>query len=267
MSEKGKNNLREVDLKAPEGAPATAAGTLMDKIRTTLAATSAERWEQGGEPLETKRRFQRVQDRWEEVYCTDTKSGVLVLRRSTPLSSNFFGGGYNFAPAGPSRYAIELRGRGWSPKSLLDPAFRGAGGVERSLQTLAEGDVAEQLFHEIEGVVRGHRENLRRDFNDSVSRLTANLKEHIGETTAADWQLVEGDVGVKGYRTEINGVTVTVACAATDMTTSYSLTLSRYGLVWHCRDPFIIQEAYKLVDESVKTASLEQLGKVLDDML
>jgi hypothetical protein len=45
------------------------------------------------------------------------------------------------------------------------------------------------------------------------------------------------------------------------------LTVGRFGLLWHCRDPFLMQEAFKLVDESVKTASLEHLGKVLDDML
>lgn len=241
--------------------------TLLDKIRQTLASTAPERWEQGGEPLDTSRRFQRPQERWEQVYCTDTKSGVLVLRSSQPITTNFHGGGYNFALAGSARYTIELRGRGWSPRALLDPSFRGSGGVEKSCQVLAEGEVAKELFCEIEQIVKQHRESLRRDFNDSVARLTANIREHIGETTAGDWQSVEGDFGFRGYRTEINGITVTVGSSSNDLSTSYSLTLSRFGLVWYCRDPFLMQEVFKLVDESVKTASLEQLGKVLDDML
>lgn len=132
---------------------------------------------------------------------------------------------------------------------------------------LAEGEVAEQLYLEIELIVRQHREGLRRDFNDSVARLTANIKEAVGETTAADWQIVEGDVGVKGYRTEINNLTVTVACMKNDISTAYSMSVGRFGLVWQCRDPFLMQEVFTLVDESVKTASLEHLGKVLDDML
>jgi hypothetical protein len=33
--------------------------SLLDKIRATLANTAAERWEQGGEPLDTSRRFPR----------------------------------------------------------------------------------------------------------------------------------------------------------------------------------------------------------------
>ena len=243
------------------------AASLLDKIRATLANTAPERWEQGGEPLDTNRRFPRSRETWEQVFFTDTKNGTLVLRSSRPLSSNYHGGGYAFSEAGPPRFMIELRGRGWSPKALLDPSFRGAGGIEQPAQMLAEGDIAEQLFREIEVMVKQFRESQRRDFNDAVARLTSNIKESIGETRADDWQPVDGDVGVRGYRTEINNLTVTVACLVTDVSSQYSLSVSRHGLVWACRDPFLMQEAFNLVEESVKTASLEHLDKVLDDML
>ncbi len=249
------------------GAGKADAATLLDKIRNTLANTAPDRWEQGGEPLDSNRRFPRARETWEQVFFTDTKSGALVLRCSTPVSTQYHGGGYAFSEAGPSRFVIELRGRGWSPKALLDPSFRGAGGMEKPPQLLADGVVAEQLYREIELIVKQFREGQRREFNDAVARLTANIKEAIGETTAADWQVVEGDVGVRGYRTEINNLTVTVACLASDVSTQYSLTVGRHGLMWSCRDPFLMQEAYRLVDESVKTASLERLDKVLDDML
>lgn len=263
-----KKNPSDVQVEsATDGVQKQGVVSLLDKIRNTLSNTAAERWEQGGEPLDTKRRFSRSQETWEQVFYTDTKSGTLVLRCSMPISNNFFGGGYSFSEAGPSRFMIELRGRGWSPKALLDPSFRGAGGVEKSVQLLAEGEIAEQLYREIELIVKQHREGMRRDFNDSVARLVANMKESIGETTASDWQVVDGDVGVRGYRSEINSLTVTIACMATDVSTSYSLTIGRFGLIWQCRDPFLMQEAFRLVDESVKTASLEHLGKVLDDML
>jgi len=108
---------------------------------------------------------------------------------------------------------------------------------------------------------------LRRDFNDSVARLMSNLKENIGGTEAGDWSSVEGDVGYKGYRTEVNGLTLTVGTISNDLSTAYSLSLSRLGLVWHCRDPFLMQEVFSMVDESVRTASLEQLGKELEDIL
>ena len=250
-----------------DASASTSSMTLIEKIKHTLTSTAPERWEQGGEPLDTSHRFQRAQQTWEEIFSTDTKSGVLVLRSSTPLGSNFFAGGYSFSPSGTARYLIELRGRGWSPKMLLDPAFRGSGGAERTCQILAEGDIAQQLFREVEQIIKNYRETMRRDFNDSVARLVSNLKENIGETTAADWSSVEGDVGYKGYRTEINGIAVTIGSISSDLSTAYSMTLGRLGLVWQCRDPFLMQEIFTIVDESVRTASLEQLGKVLEDML
>jgi hypothetical protein len=256
------------DVAGEEGsARPSSSSALIEKIKSTLANTAPERWEQGGEPLDTNRRFQRAQTTWEEIFSTDTKTGVLVFRRSTPLISNFFGGGYNFTAAAASRHVIELRGRGWSPKTLLDPSFRGSGGAERSCQILAEGEIALKLFEEVEQIVGTYRDSLRRDFSDSVARLAANLKEQVEGTAAADWSPVEGDIGYKGYRTEINGLTITVGCVSNDLSSAYSLSLSRLGLVWHCRYQFLMQQIYTIVHESVKTASLEQLGKVLEDML
>jgi hypothetical protein len=241
--------------------------TLVDKIRETLANTSAERWERGGEALDQKKRFPRPRDKWEELFCTDTKAGVLVLRRSTPIQCNFFGGGYHLVPTGAPRYVVELRGRGWSPKMLLDPNFRGAGGAEKSMKVLAEDSVAQQMYQEVEAIVAQFRESRRREFNDTVSRLSASIKERVGETVASDWRAIEGEMGFKGYATEISETTVTVGQTTTDLSTGYSLMFSQYGLEWNCRDPFLTQEVFKLVDDSIKTASLEQLGKVLEEML
>lgn len=247
--------------------PKSQAEILVSKIRETLSNTAAERWEHGGEPLDSKKRYQRPRDKWEELFCTDTKAGVLVLRRSTPIQSNFYGGGYHLTPSGDSRFSVELRGTGWSPKMLLDPNYRGAGGAEKSMRTLAEGEVARQMYGEIEGIVRQFQESRRRDFNDVVARLSGTIKERIGETVASDWKTVEGEMGFKGYSTELSDTVITVGKITTDLSTSYSMTFSRYGLVWQCRDPFLMQEVFQLVDESIKTASLEQLGKVLEDML
>jgi hypothetical protein len=45
------------------------------------------------------------------------------------------------------------------------------------------------------------------------------------------------------------------------------MNFTKYGLRWDCRDSSLCKELFGLVDESVRNASLEQLGKVLDDML
>jgi hypothetical protein len=150
---------------------------------------------------------------------------------------------------------------------ILDPGFRGTQATARQVQVLAEGDVARQLYIEVQAAVRQHRESLRRDFNDSVERLSANIREQIQGTAAEDWQGVEGEASYTGYRADVNGMTVTVGCTVRDRSSSHSMTFSKYGLRWDCRDMNLCKEIFTMVDDSVRQASLEQLGKVLEDML
>ena len=215
-------------------------GGLLEKIKTTLANTPAERWEQGGEDLDPSKKHQRAQESWEQLYCTDTKTGVLVLRYSIPVVSNFFAGGYSFVESGIPRYLIELRPRGWTPRMIIDPHYRGAGAAERSHQVLADGDVARQLYIEVHTAIKQYRESLRRDFNDSVERLIAGIREQVQ---------------------------MTVGCLIKALSAMHSMNFSKYGLRWDCRDSNLCKEIFAVVDESVRQSSLEQLGKVLDDML
>jgi hypothetical protein len=241
---------------------------LLERIKQTLANTPPERWEQAGEDLDPSRKYQKPQESWEQLFCTDTKTGVLVLRKSTPVTSNFYGGGYAFVEASEPRYLVELRSRGWMPKMLVDPNYRGAGGADKNYQVLAEGSVGKQLYHEVEVSVRNYREGLRRDFNDLVARLMSNIHEQIQGTSADDWKSVEGnEQGYTGYRADVNGMTVTLSAIIRDRTAGYAMNFTKYGLRWDCRDSSLCRELYNLVDESVRNASLEQLGKVLDDML
>lgn len=260
------NNGKKSGTPAESGA--AGALPLLERIKQTLASTPPERWEQAGEELDSSRKYQKPQESWEQLYCTDTKAGVLVLRKSTPITSNFFGGGYAFVAASEPQYLIELRGKGWVPKMLVDPAYRGAGVVDKNYQVLAEGAVGQQLYREVDLSVRNHRESLRRDFNDLVARLISNIHEQIRSTSAEDWNSVEGsEQGYTGYAADVNGMTVTVSAVIRDRTAGYAMHFTKYGLRWDCRDSTLCKELFILVDESVKNASLEHLGKVLDDML
>lgn len=251
-----------------DSAGQTGSMRLIDKIKQTLSNTPPDRWEQGGEELDSSRKFQRPQEQWEQLFSTDTKTGVLVLRKSTPITANFYAGGYSFVEASEPKYTIELRGRGWAPKMLVDPAYRAAGMADRNFQVLAEGTIAKELYYEIQTMVRNHRETLRRDFNDSVERLIININEQVRGTAAEDWKSVDGaEQGYTGYRADVNGMTVTVSSIVRDRTAAYAMNFVKYGLRWDCRDSTLCKEIFDLVDESARNASLEQLGKVLDDML
>jgi hypothetical protein len=262
-SDSGKPKQGEgVDAGAGQSVP------LLERIKQTLSSTPPERWDQAGEELDSNRKYQKPQETWEQVYCTDVKTGVLVLRKSTPIAANFFGGGYAFVEASEPRYLVELRARGWAPKLLVDPSYRGAGVVDKNYQVLAEGSIGKQLYNEVDASVRNYRESLRRDFNDLVARLMSNIHEQIQGTSAEDWKPVEGnEQGYTGYCADVNGMNVTISAIIRDRTAGYAMNFTKYGLRWDCRDSSLCRELFTLVDESVRNASLEHLSKVLDDML
>ena len=240
--------------------------SLLDKIKQTLAATSAERWEQAGEELDTGRKFQKPQDTWEQLYCCDVKSGVLVLRKSLPVRANYFGGGYTLSEAGLPHYLVEVRARGWAPKMIIDPYYRAAPGAEKNYEVLVEGDIAKQLYQEIDFSVKEFRNSLKRDFTDMVSRVMASVQEKVHETSAEEWETLPGDKFAVLYRGELGGLSVEVGRTIRGNAINFHLTLSKYGLKWDCKDTTLMRDVFLIVDDSVKQRSLEQLGKVLDDI-
>lgn len=241
--------------------------TILDKIKALLSSTKADRWQQVGEPLDEGRKHQRPLEVWEQAYSTDTKAGVLVLRSSIPITCNYFGGGYSFTQAGRPRYLVELRPRGWSPKWTAEVSTRGAGPTEKNYQVLADGEVARTLFNEVEHSVHHFRDSLKVDFNDSVQRLLANILEQVEGSVASDWKIIEGEVGYTGYSGDVNGMTVTVGALKRDSVSHYSMNFSKHGFRWDCRDSRLMKSVFSVVDEAVRNASLEHLGKVLEEML
>ena len=241
--------------------------SLLDKIKLTLANTAPERWEEAGEELDSSKKYQKSRDAWEQVFCTDAKNGVLVLRCSTPVRGNYFGGGYALVENGVPQYTVELRPRGWAPKMLVDPYYRTAGGVEREYQTLVEGDIARQIYFEIKTIVIEHRESMRRDFNDSVERLMSVITDRVKQTYADEWELHHTDRNVVKYSATIEGLVLEIAQFVKDRNFYFEMTLSKYGLKWECRDTPTMRDVFKIVDDCVKHTSLEQLDKVLEDIL
>jgi hypothetical protein len=240
--------------------------SLLDKIKQTLSGTSPDRWQQAGEELDSSKKYQKPQDTWEQIFCTDVKTGVLVLRRSTPVRARFFGGGYAFEESGIPEYTVEVRPRGWAPKMIIDPYFRTTSGIERKLEKLAEGEIARQLYHEIELVVREYRAEVKREFELGVARFSTEYVDHIQSTGPEDWELHSTERHITKYSAELNSMTVTVARTIQENTAYYDLVLSRAGLVWTSKDGKMKQTVFDIVDESFRGASLEKLGKVLEDM-
>jgi hypothetical protein len=240
--------------------------SILDKIKQTLSGTSADRWEQAGEELDSSKKYQKPQDTWEQIFCTDVKTGVLVLRCSTPVRARFFGGGYALEESGIPEYSVEVRPRGWAPKMIIDPYFRTTSGIERKLEKLAEGEIARQLYHEILLVVREYRAEVKKEFELGVERFNAEYVEQVESTGPEDWELHSTERHITKYSAEINSMAITVTRTVQENTSYHDLVLSRAGLVWECKDAKMKKAVFEIVDESYRGASLEKLGKVLEDM-
>jgi hypothetical protein len=261
------NEVEIADQNPEEEHTASRASALLDKIKALLANTKPDRWQQWGERLDEGKKHQRPRESWEQSFSIDTKAGVLALRSCTSISCNFFGGGYAYSPASRPKYVVELRPRGWSPRITADIAARGGGTGEKNYKVLADGDVARALFFEVEASVRSFRDNLKVGFNDAVQRLVANILEQLETTIASDWSVVEGGEGYIGYSADVHGLTLTVGALQRGSMTHYSMHCIQHGYRWDCRDARLIKDVFTFVDELVRTASLEHLGTLLEDML
>lgn len=250
-----------------ENTAQTKSAPLMERIKDILAETSAERWEGTSEELDPQKKLTQNRQTWEEFFCTDVKSGVLVIRKSTIVKSNYYGGGYFLSEGALPHHTIELRPKGWIPRMLSDPFFRSASGIERKVQVLVEGEIARQLFEQVKETVRVFRLSVKRDFEAAIEHLTPKLLSLVAETNAGDWTTELEDPHTTTYLGEIDGMKVSSSLTVKDLSGLYSLRLSKYGLHWDSRDFVMAKEVYDVVDDCVKHASLEKLGKVLEEML
>lgn len=250
----------------PAGEARPKSVSLLERIKQTLTGTAPDRWDQAGDELDSSKKYQKPQETWEQIYCTDVKSGVLVLRCSTPVRSKYFGGGYSLEECGVPVFTVEVRPRGWAPKMLIDPYFRTTSGIERKLEKLAEGDVARQLYDEIATSVRDFRMEIKREFDLSVERFMAEYIDRVHQTSAEDWEVHATDRHVVKYSADVDNLLITIVRTISENAAYYNLNFSRSGLSWDCRDSTAMKEIFAIVDESVRQSSLEKLGKVLEDM-
>jgi hypothetical protein len=144
---------------------------------------------------------------------------------------------------------------------------RGPAPADKNYQVLADGDIAHTLFAEVEYSVRNFRDNLKGDFNDAVQRFVANFLEQVEATVASDWSVVEGEEGYTGYSGDVNGLILTVGALRRGTMTHYLMHCTQHGYRWDCSDRRLIEDVFSYVDELVRTASLEHLGKLLEEML
>lgn len=237
-----------------------------NKIRERLLSAEPERWRRVGEDLNPKIRHPRSMERWEQGFMLDVKDGVLLLRSSQPVRSEFFGGGYTLTPTVPPEHSIELREKGWNSRELADPYFRTVNRKDRKMQTLLQGRRAEMLFREIRSILDNYRASRRNDFENACTELMNGLVDKVAATKFESW--VRTDLEADGVRFScvIDGFSVESARVLIDKRIGFQLRIERSDLSKNVTTR-LAEQVFNAIEDLGQTAKLEILDKVLEDIV
>lgn len=238
---------------------------VLEKIKYTLTHSDPDKWEKYGEELNTTGKYPKAYEKWELAYCIDLPNGLLTFRNSTPVNSEYFGGGYTITPNGNQHFTIELRPRSWDPRTLIDPFFRSTLDKDKHFKLLAEGDVARDLFSIVEKTYISFNSQKKLSISESLLELANNITAVAKESTAEVWEKSEAEDGSSTYSTLCGEISVTVSRKKKLDTFNYTLLFSRDAIKSPIKDYNLAREVYEIIDEKHKTAALEALQNVLDE--
>lgn len=258
MSENDKNNNKLDNQKSQQE-------LLLDKIRHILHKTNPEYWKKGGAPLDEDERFEKPRQNWEEVYCLDIPTGVLVLRRSTPLRSQFAGRGFQLFYNDIPRYTTEIRAAGWHHTELTDP-YKRSQNSDRTKTILAEGEIGKDIYYYVENVYNGHFGKLQSDFDKKTYELVCSLPLRLKKETLDNWERVEDDDGEIHYISVIDEFKVDVSIIRLDGRDKYKVKVSKKQLKTSIDNQGIAEELFKSVEELGQTSRLMTLTRSLEQI-
>ncbi|HMO01621.1 MAG TPA: hypothetical protein PKD37_03190 [Oligoflexia bacterium] len=240
---------------------------VFQKVKEILAKTDPKRWERVGEKLSEKAKHQKPFVTWETGYILDLKSGVLLIRKSEVVQSQFFGGGYSLQPNGEVNYTVELKPLGWISRFLTDPFYRGSSAQKKDEgKVLLDGIVAEKLHNEVEAIVSKFTGERKELFDRETQALVSNIREEIINSDPQIWKKdssIPSFIILQGW---LKGLFVELSADFNDKNkTGYELKISREEMSFSPSDQKLAEELFLLLDQRLIEASLNTLKQVLED--
>lgn len=241
------------------------ANPLFVKIRETLTHSDPAKWEKYGDELNSEIKYPKSYERWEIAYCIDLPNGLLTFRSTQNVLSEYFGGGYTLKADGKKTFRIELRPRSWDPRTLIDPFFRSTLEKDKQFKSLADGDVAKELFELIEKTFVNFSSQKQRSIAESIQDLANTMLETAGDTKIEEWTKNEAIEGKLIYTAVLKDVNVEVTRHKRLDLFYYDLVLSRDSIKSQIKDPTLAKDLFIMLDEKSKNSALEALQNVLDE--
>lgn len=237
---------------------------LLTKIKLALAQSDPDKWEHAGSELKPTAKYTKPYETWETAFHMNLPNGVLVIRCSLPVRSEYFGAGYTVTPTGKPVYYVELRARGWDPRTLIDPYFRVTLDKDKQFTVLADGEIAESVHRLVTDTLRSFSGARKRDFNEQVASLIDSMLDRATVTGADDWKKSEPEPGVTKFSSVLDGINVDVTKTMADDNAAFRLTFHRDEMSSKTIDTGLAKSLFELVDEKLRNASLLALSKVLE---
>lgn len=238
---------------------------LLTKIRHILEKTNPEFWKKGGAPLNPNERFEKPRQAWEEVYCLDIPTGVLVLRRSTPLRSEFAGRGFQLHYNDDPKYSTEIRAAGWHHSELTDP-YKRSQISDRTCTILATGKIAKDIYYYVEETYNSHFGKLQKQFDKNAYELACALPKRMKKETLDNWERIDDSSDEIHFISVIDKLKVDVSFLKLDNKDSYKIVISQKQLKTIIDNQGIAKDLFHSVEELGQTSRLMTLTRALEQI-
>lgn len=238
---------------------------LLDKIRHILKKTNPELWKKGGYPLNMEERFEKPRQFWEELYSLDIPTGVLAIRSSTPVKSEFAGRGFQLKASDKPIYSTEIRASGWHHSELTDP-YKRSQISDRTCTVLAEGEIAKDIYFYVEDSYDKHFHVKQQEFDKKAYEFVCSLPQRLKKETLSNWERVEDKVGEIHYVSSIDKLTVDVAKVYQEERELYTLHVKDKQLVTEIKNQGIAKDLFHAVEDLGQTSRLMTLTRALEQI-
>ena len=238
---------------------------LIEKIEHLLSETDPDDWRKGGAPLDPRDRFKKPQNTWEEVYTFPVHSGIIAVRKSLPVKSDFLGRGFMLIPSAPPEYTVELRPPSWHYSELTDP-YKRTQSSDRSCRVLSEGEIAKNIYMQVEKSYNEYHNNQQADFDNEVYNFVTKLPTLLMNETTSLWERIEETPGDVHYTTEMNGMRMEVIHNFIGQRENYEMEVSKLRLKSKIKDRELVKEIFKAVEQLGTTSRLHTLSQALEDL-
>ncbi len=238
---------------------------LLKKVEDILHRTDVDSWKKGGEPLKHNQLFEKPRKTWEEVYTLNIPAGVLVMRASTPLRSEFVGRGFSHYPAANTNFTVELRAEGWKHTELTDPYARSRS-ADRSCTLLADGGIARKLYVSLEGIYKNFFSTKVSSFKKEAYLFIQKLINRLRDETIDNWERTEDTPGCVDLSCVVDGYQVTVSKGYYGGREEYALLVKKGSLSTKILDRALTVALYDAVNDLGQTSRLMTLTKALEEL-